>query len=176
METCTEESVAHNIQTSALIRLNTSILFCYFILSHFHSVRSICEDLFSQHISLNESQSMKRLCVCIVECFYGALPCSPLSGLVLWTGKKKVLWISRVQSLLLYWGADALQLQPRLSHLLVSRSQSALCCSVFPALFVVLNLIVINIFDLLCTWQAYLKRNCSVWLVLHFEMYFLESL
>lgn len=51
----------------------------------------------------------------------------------------------------------------------VSRSQSALCCSVLFTLFVVLNLIVINIFDLLCIWQAYLwEKKCFVWLVLSF--------
>lgn len=42
----------------------------------------------------------------------------------------------------------------------VSRSQSAfLCCSVLFTLFVVLNLIVINIFDLLCIWRAYIWRK-----------------
>ena len=62
---------------------------------------------------------------------------------------------------------DALLLQPRLSppprpptsRYGVSRPQSALCCSVLFTLFVVLNLIVINIFDLLCIWQAYLLKK-----------------
>lgn len=71
--------------------------------------------------------------------------------------------------------------RPPTSRYGVSRPQSALCCSVLFTLFVVLNLIVINIFDLLCIWQAYLlrkkkKKKCFVWLVLHFEMYLLGSL
>lgn len=54
-----------------------------------------------------------------------------------------------------------------------------LCVAVFLfTLFVVLNLIVINIFDLFVylTSLSMKKKNCFVWLVLHFEMYLLGSL
>lgn len=51
---------------------------------------------------------------------------------------------------------------PPTSQYGVSSSQSALCCSVLFTLFVVLNLIVINIFDLLCIWQPYLWKILSM--------------
>lgn len=64
--------------------------------------------------------------------------------------QRKTSTISGVQSLLLRRPLHCSHDCPPTTPYSVCRSQSALCCSVLFTLFVVLNLIVINIFDLLC--------------------------
>ena len=100
-----------------------------------------------------------------------------------WTDTESCGYLSE-EELNHLWGPEELRRPLNCSHdcppprprCSVSRSQSALCCSVLFTLFVVLNLIVIiNIFDLLCIWQPYVWK-CFLWSVLHSKMYLLGSL
>lgn len=129
---------------------------CYFFLSTFHIVRWTSESC-SSPCSQYEIRLFRTLRwrVCLQNWIDSSLLCS---------SSHRILWISLRGNFLpsLESRGATTAPPPPTSRYGVSRSQSALCCSVLFTLFVVLNLIVINIFDLLCIWQPYLWEMLSM--------------
>lgn len=131
-------------------------MFIHFSLWHDHSSNQFVEEIFLLCFPYELS------CVCKCDGVWAQS-----------SGRVSTLWVWTVP----LWSPEHMPLlQSQQSYPLIKalRRVSAGCCGVF-TLFVVLNLIVINILDRVCTWQAY-QRTWFVWLVLHFQTWYLKSL